>query len=492
MGASMPGLITNNEEVNKAFRIALGDMTGNIVPYEEGLLEQAEMCLMAGLDYNTPWTRDTAINTWNGAGLLVPEVTKHTLLSLLERKEGGLLVIGGQYWDKISWVNGAWFQYLYTGDTAFLRIAYEASVNTIQQLEHEEFSENLGLFRGAACYGDGVAAYPDVYARTADGSSSILKWTEHNVEHAAVKGHGLPMHALSTNALYYKAYTILQQMERALEPGHEGMSWYIKADALKTAINQRFWNDVKGSYNYLVDPFGGSDAQEGMGIAFAVLFGIADESQIASLASSMYTAPAGLPCLWPNFERYESADGMSFGRHSGTVWPHIQAFWGEAMLRNGYREQFAHEFGRMTQYAVRDGHFAEIYHPINGSLYGGLQEEEESLYGMPYFTVSPDGMHIWKSCHRQTWCATGYIRMILQGMIGMEFRNDGIAFAPHLPANMNTLKLSNLAYRDALLHVNLQGEGRRIVSFKVNGEKREPFISAEHQGNITVEIILST
>lgn len=56
-------LRTGDFEIDRAFRIALGDMVGNIQHYRSGLLEKPSPCLVAGLSYPAPWTRDTAFNT---------------------------------------------------------------------------------------------------------------------------------------------------------------------------------------------------------------------------------------------------------------------------------------------------------------------------------------------------------------------------------------------------------------------------------------------
>lgn len=53
---------------------------------------------------------------------------------------------------------------------------------------------------------------------------------------------------------------------------------------------------------------------------------------------------------------------MSFGRHMGTVWPQIQGFWAEAAARAAHADVFGHEFFSLVAHAVRDKHFAEIYH----------------------------------------------------------------------------------------------------------------------------------
>ena len=42
---------------------------------------------------------------------------------------------------------------------------------------------------------------------------------------------------------------------------------------MKKSINKNFWNEKRGSYDYLA---GECDYAEGLGLAFAVLFGIAD------------------------------------------------------------------------------------------------------------------------------------------------------------------------------------------------------------------------
>jgi len=56
-------LHTSNEEIDRAFRVAVGDLASNIVSHRSGLLGRARPVVMAGLDYSRPWTRDAAINT---------------------------------------------------------------------------------------------------------------------------------------------------------------------------------------------------------------------------------------------------------------------------------------------------------------------------------------------------------------------------------------------------------------------------------------------
>ena len=466
---------SNHVALARAVRIALGDLYGNIAPFKDGLLDHAVPVVLAGLDYDTPWTRDAAINTWNAAGLLSPQVTQSTLLAVLERVDGAVR-IGGQYWDAVIWTIGAWAQYLYTGDKAFLALALDAVRNSLIYFESAEFDEKLNLFRGAACYGDGIAAYPEPYNHT-NGDSCILGWPASNLDQRASKGYGLPMHALSTNCLYYQAYVLAGRMADELGVAPDP-SWAGKAQALKAAINRHFWMPELGRYRYLVDSFGNCDYTEGMGQSFALLFGIADAQQAENVFRNQYVAPAGIPCVWPSFPRYTSADGMSFGRHSGTVWPDIQAFWGQAAAQYGKRELFAHELLRLTEYANRDVHFTEIYHPITGAPYGGVQELGDEL------------RHEWSSCARQTWSATGYLRLILQGMLGMRFEPQGLMFEPVMPDGVDFVCLQNLPYRKMRLTITVERSGDHVQTCHINGRVQpNAFLRAIDEGEQSVHIV---
>jgi glycogen debranching enzyme len=473
----IPYLYTNVENTNRAFRIALGDLVSNIIPFQEGLLQTEEEVVMAGMDYVTPWTRDASINTWNGAGLIFPEITKNTLLSVLEHYDGKIR-IAGEYWDAIIWATGAWYHYLYTGDKELLNTAYAATKNSIKFFEETEFTPELNLFRGGACYGDGISAYPDVYVKTENKFPGIINWPPANRELAAKPGVGVPTHVLSTNCLYYMAYVILDKMTIELKSSKDS-NWIRKAEALKAAINKELWNEKLGRYNYFADRFGGCDYQEGMGLSFAILFGVADEEKIEKIFQQVKITPAGIPSLWPSFPRYETPDGNGYGRHSGTVWPHIQGFWAHAAAMYGKMETFSKELDTLTEHVVRDSHFAEIYHPITGEIYGGRQEWLE------------DGIVEWKSCVRQTWSATAYIRMVLNGLVGLNFSSEGINIKPNVPKNYKKIVLKGLHYRKMKLDITIEGTGTIIKDFCINGKQSNSMrIPSDVEGQVVIAIAM--
>lgn len=459
-----PYIKTDNEKINTAYHIAVSDLYGNIKPYKGGLLKKEIPVIIAGMGYCTPWTRDAAINTINAGALLFPDAAKSTLLSVL-KKENARIMIGGEYWDSVIWIWGAWHEYLLTGDREFLEIAYDAAINTLEFFENTEFDKNLNLFRGPACYGDGVAAYPDIYART--GESGIKAFADECSELCVKKGVGIPMFTLSTNCLYYKAYKTADKMAAEL-----GISerYAEKADEMKTAVNKHFWSEEKGKYKYLLDDFGGCDYDEGMGHSFVILFGIADKDKTEKVLKNQHIASFGIPCVYPSFSRYK--DG--YGRHSGTVWPHIQAFWEDAAVRNKRYDLFDREFNMLTDCSVRDGYFSEIYHPDTGERYGGLQENKKQ------------GIMLWKSEKKQTWSATGYLHMLFSNIVGMNFEKDGIRFNPYIPQNINNIEVDDICVRDCNINIRISGNGRHLKSFMVNGKGTESFIRFDGDKDIVI------
>ncbi len=479
----LPSLTINDEgnhPVVKAYRLALGDVFSNVQDHYIPLLGQKKSCLYAGFEYVEPWTRDAAINVWNGFALLSPSIALNTLLAQLDTLDDERIVITHEYWDKIIWSIGAWHYYLATGNQDFLGLAYTAVSNTLAIMEDTEYSSALGLFRGPAVYGDGVSAYPAIYTKHADTSltgsySGISDWPVFNPSLKANTGKGIPMHVLSTNSVYYYTYKLMPQYEQALGIGVDP-SWHKKAAALKHSINKHLWDEGRGMYHYFVDPFGGCDHQEGMGLSLAILLGVAESSQVQSIFNNTTITPAGIPCVYPSYERYHNAALDSYGRHSGTVWPHIQGLWAEACIQNGYSEGFFHEFEVLTQHALRDNQFYELYHPATGMPYGGIQEPTHKIW------------EEWYCGARQTWSATAYIRMLLFNIIGMDLSPDGLKFKPNIPSYMASLELTNLVYRNMVLDIRIQGNGDEILSLVINEADSDSFLKSHLRGHQRIRI----
>lgn len=473
---SRPTLKSDNPLIDSAFSIAIENIWKNTRHWQGELNESATDCILAGADYSSPWTRDTALNSWFAVTALNPSVARNTLRAVLTKDDNGLW-IGGQYWDAIIWVTGAWHYYLYTHDKTFLQEAYEAAVNSVRYFEATEFDTNDNLFRGGACFQDGVSGYPEKFT---DGpTSGILEWVINKEESELPAGYGLPMKALSTNCLYYHTYLLLAQMEDVL-----GMSannhWIEKANSLKRAINREFWNEDKGLYRYLVDADDDECRHEGLGHAFAILFGVADRNQAALIINNQHSTTHGIPCVWPPYERYTNCEGDNYGRHSGTIWPQVNAAWVLALLACGKQDVAWLELSSLAEKAVRDNDFVEIYHPVTGEAYGGMQER---------YTGGREIIE-WPIRRTQTWCATGFVQMILSLVFGVSITKSSLRIYPHLPPEINDIQIDGLFFRNMEISIRIERGGAEEIFFLNDAQQSHIAISGDAHGLQVVKIVL--
>jgi len=469
---------SNNATVNEAFRIAIGDVATNTKPFKHGAMPEEGDCAMAGLDYDFPWTRDAAINNWYGLSLMRPEVGKNTLLSMLEEVDGKWMINLHQYWDAIIWAHGLWQYFLYTGDREMLEIGLEPIKRTLAFLERTEQSpEYDGLFRGGACTADGTSAYDDLYIINGGESTGIFDWAKFNPDKKHPVGDGVPMHALSSNCLYYQAYRVVSLIQEELGLAVEPV-YLQKAADLKDAINQHFWLEDKGFYKIFVDPLAGdSDRQDVMGLGLAIVFGIADEAKAERVLDAMHKCPAGYPTGWPDYPRYSNIAGDHYGRHSACVWPPFEAPFIRAGADHGREDILMHFIDTISKFACRDLQFAEVFHPMTGEIYGGIQEVLGNLE------------YVWGSTRRQTWSATSFIFMLLTGVCGMKINRDGIDFRPILSENLGDIEVKNIRYRDMILDLEIKGSGMEIKRFSIDGTPSEKsFLPAAGCGRTRVVI----
>jgi len=98
-----------------------------------------------------------------------------------------------------------------------------------------------------------------------------------------------------------------------------------------------------------------------------------------------------------------------------------------------------------------------VFHPVTGEEYGGLQED-------------PSGeIKEYRLSHRQTWSATGYLRMVLFGLAGMSFSTAGMTLNPCLPEGRDSLDLMGVTWRKAPLPLHIRRGEKELL--KVNGRE---------------------
>lgn len=112
--------VLTDRRVRSCFDAAIDNLLNiNTVPCDHSLynstsLLRSDRMFRAGGEYETPWTRDAAVNTWNAGRLLAPEAARNTLLAVCTPDEQGLPIIqpDSQKWDRCVWIIGAWEYWL--------------------------------------------------------------------------------------------------------------------------------------------------------------------------------------------------------------------------------------------------------------------------------------------------------------------------------------------------------------------------------------------
>lgn len=434
---------------------------------KSGLLPSEGRFYRAGGDYQEPWTRDATVNSWNAGSLLEPDVAQNTLFAVLGRDEKGQAIVqrDNQWWDKVIWVTGAWNHYLTTGDRKFLTTAYGVSSRLLAAMHAERFDKEFGLYQGPSFFNDGIAGYPAPPASPTDaqGSTFVLDY----------RGTDKLM-TLSTNCLYVAAYENAAKMADALgEPG--AATYRANAVALKRSINRRLWMPSEGRYGYLLHGDGAlrgklDSTEEGCGLAFAILFDVASPKQAKSILSRTHIDPKGITDTYPHYPRYSDAHP---GRHNVVVWPMIQGLWARAATKLHDTNAFTTQMNDLAHLAESSkGNFYEIYDSKTGAVEGGWQS----------------GIHF-NSVPNQTWSATAYLSMVLNGIFGMRFDPKGLRFEPLVPNGWSGAKLSGIAYRGATLDLTVKGTGTRLASVKLDGiTLNGGHVASNLQGRHTIEL----
>ena len=409
---------------------------------------------IAGKGWPQVWTRDSSFSMDLALSLLETSLCEATLLGLKQEVPGI-----GECWEQDfcghfgSWPNltdsivgavGAWSLYEVTGNKATLPVFFERTVNTLKRAERDAYQSDTGLFGGCSSFMESNSAYPAKYVN----NGPLVAKTA----------------ALSTNALYYQGYIIASLMAERL--GQDGEPFRAKARKLKEAINKWFWHEDKGYYGYFLDEnkklF---PVMEGLGEALCIRFGVADPERARRVLSSTPTTPNGLPCLWPQLQDYMDYTARpSYRYHNGMIWPFVQGYWARAAIHLGDRKMFDQELGKLLALSQKTDTFKEFYFPEDGK---------------------PDGSS------DQLWSASGYLGMVLHGLLGMNFEENGIRFAPLVPDRFSKISMSGITYRDSVLNVKILGHGSRVANFKLDGNVLEkPFFDAALTGTHEIEILL--
>ena len=404
--------------------------------------------LRTGLLWGGVWTRDVSYSSLLSLSYMCPDKVKNSLEVKIDRMGRIIQDTGtGGSWpcssDRVVWALSAWNICLATGDMEWLKKAYPVITKSLECDDMVVFNPQTGLYRG---------------------ESSFIDWREQSYPTWAQPADIYLSECLGTNAAYYGVLKVTADMAAALGYKKDVKKYTQKAEALKQAINDKFWVEEDGyyaSYWYGRQNLIRTQHSETLGESFCVLFGIADEERAAKVISSMHVGEFGPPIFSPQI--------VSQGDyHNNGVWPYVTSFWGKAAAKAENETALMHALACNVRTAA---------------LYATNYENYSFNTGNPYTTLmnSPNML----------WGLSGFMGLFHRTFFGFEFTQEGLVMNPFVPTVLaGTRKLEAFPYRGMSLDITVKGSGHEIASCLVDGKEADAFIPADWTGKHTVEIVM--
>ncbi len=398
-------------------------------------------CYQTGAKWTWAWTRDTAYAIDLAFASFDPQRSVDTLLFKISPRKASA---GGQdtqivqdtgtggSWpvssDRVVWALGARrvAQMLAQSDRqSFVQKAYPALANTIELDRKMIFDPGDGLYRGEQSFLDWrEQSYPS--------------WTKEQLWHIAMSK------ALSTNVTHLIAIELAASFAKDLGKTQEETKYTTWANALRKAIQNRFYLPSVGLYSTMItttlDP-AAVYKYDLLGSALTILSGIADVATAKKVISGYPHSDKGPPVIWPQQPFIPIY-------HNRALWPFVTAYWLRAAKRAGHAEAVTHNMRSMIRGAALNLSNMENFEFLQGANY-----VQDGQYSGPVV-----------NSRRQLWSVAGYISMIQDVLFGLEVSEQGVRFQPFFPrairqswfAQSNELTLRGVVYKGKSFDVTLR------------------------------------
>lgn len=437
--SSYPTYSSEQLLVDALYNMSLGELMLNIE--EDGTFR-------TGKEWAGVWTRDISYSAILSLVMLNPDICK---TSLRHKINNGRIVqdtgTGGAYpvsTDRVVWAIAAWEVYLVMGDMDWLQEIYPVIKRSLEDDLLNAFDSQTGLFKG---------------------ESSFLDWREQTYPDWMQPSDIYESESLGTNAVHYKAHTVLADIAAILEDTDTSKRHNRIALNLKKSINSYLWLEEKGYYsqylygrNYKIN----SPRAEALGAALTIFWDIAEQDRQEVVVAKFPVIDYGTPSIFPQIPDIPPY-------HNDGIWPFVQAFWSLSAAKVGNETAVTHSLDALYRAAALFLSNKENFVADSGD-FGGTQ-------------VNSD---------RQLWSVAGNLAMIYKVFYGMDYQEDRLVFRPFVPEKYaGKKKLTGFKYRDSILNLELEGWGSKIKEVKLDGKVVEgAYISANLSGNHTLSILL--
>ena len=440
--SAYPSLKSSNTLLQAVYNMGLDEMVNAVEP---------DTTLRTGKEWAGVWTRDVSYSIILSMAALQPEASKISLMKKVN-PEGQIIqdTGSGGAWpvstDRLVWALAADEIYRVTGDKKWLREVYPIIERSIAKDDDNVISP------------DGLAM----------GETSFIDWREQSYPKWMQTADIARSEAMNTNMVRAAALRVLAFMAADLGKKKDAEKYSRQADELVRNIDARFWMPEKGYYgmytygrdNLILNP-----RAETLGESLAILYGIADEGKARSITESNPVTPFGAAIFYPQI-----ADMPSY--HNNALWPFVGAYWALANAKAHNEEGTLEAIGAIVRPAALFATNKENFNLDNGDIFTELNSSN------------------------MLWSLSGNLALTNKILFGMNFRKDGILFAPFVPeALAETRSLEDFPYRGGRFSVTVSGYGDKIASMTVNGKKHNPALPVDASllaKGATVDIVMNS
>lgn len=320
-----------------------------------------------------------------------------------------------------------------TGDLTFIEGLWPALLRAVTWMEDL-----------ADTNGDGFLDYPN------DQGSGLTNqnWKDSvdSVFHADGSFPPGPIAPVEVQGYAFAAYQAMAELAQRRGDVEHALRWHTKAAALREAVEDRFWMEVRGFYALALDGRGRPCEVRGSNPAHLMFTGLPSADRAARVAQALmgddFNTGWGVRTLAVEAARFNP---MSY--HNGSVWPHDTALAAAGLARYGDRagcvrllvELFdaAHQFGmRLPELFcgfARRPHQPPVAYPV--------------------------------ACLPQAWAA-GAVFMSLQAALGLSvdgWRGEIHVDRPALPPSVDRLTIRRLAVGDRTVDLTFKRIAGRVA-----------------------------
>jgi len=437
--AGYPQLITRNKLHMAIYNMGLDEMVNAVEP---------DTTLRTGKEWAGVWTRDVSYSIILSMAYLQPEAAMNSLRKKVNANGRIIQDTGsGGAWpvstDRMIWALAAYEVYKVTGSKDWLRFIYPIIRNTFE----DDFK--------VAYSADGLV----------HGETSFIDWREQSYPKWMQTADIYTSEAFSTSAVHAAALDILSEIAGELGYKKEAEKYAAMSEKLAKSIDDRFWlsgPEYYGMYTYgrinpIVNP-----RVETLGSSIAILYDVIPSERAGLVTEHNPTTPFGPGIFFPQIK-----DMPAY--HNNSLWPFVASYWTLANAKVGNEEGVLQGIGSVFRPAALFATNKENFNLSNGDIATELNSSN------------------------MLWCLSGNIALTHRVLFGIHFEKDGLRFSPVVPEALGqTRTLAGFKYRNAILHITVEGYGNKIKECLMDGKPmKEPFVKANIKGTHNIRIVMA-